>query len=316
MKWGTMVNFKELDKKQLKKMKENERVEYQLEALEYYGNLKDQLADFKDKEKIHSLLLNVARLNPTRIHKLNEMTLPFDEKNCIFSANHSNANDFMILAQLIKNHFFIMADYTMINDPIVDKLNQLNGCIYLDRKSKSSGKNAISQAIDGVDQGYHMLIFPESTWNLFDKRLMLPRKWGDIIIAQQTSRPIIPIGLVYNSNNCFVKFGEPFYVRPEDDIKKSSEELTHIMEKLRSDIINSSKYQLLYQEISYEEWLKKTIKSYRNFDVDYEMSVIRKTDDIDEKELERILTIGEQVHPVETFEKKLIYSKVNYRLKR
>ena len=88
------------------------------------------------------------------------------------------------------------------------------------------------------------------------------------------------------------------------------------MEQLRADIINSTKYKLLYREIPYEEWLVKTIKSYRNFDVGYEMSVIRKTEDIDEEKLRKIIEVGERVHPTEAIEKKLEHAKVNYRLKR
>ena len=57
------------------------------------------------------------------------------------------------------------------------------------------------------------------------------------------------------------------------------------------------------------------IKSYKNFDVEYEMSMIRKSDDYFKKNFERILEIGEEVRPIKKIEKKLQFSKVNYRLK-
>ena len=196
--------FKELNSREIKKLSDSEKLEYQLEALEYYGNLKNQLDGFEKKEGIHNLLMLIAKSSPMHVYKFNDIDWPIDGGNCIFSANHSNASDFLVLGQIIKKHFFIMADFTMINDPVVDKLNRLNGCIYIDRLSRISGKNAIEQAIDGVNHGYNMAIFPESTWNLFEDKLMLPRKWGDVLVAQQTKRPIIPIGIVYNYNNyCF-----------------------------------------------------------------------------------------------------------------
>ena len=308
--------FKELSTREIKKLNDSEKLEYQLEALEYYGNLKGQLDGFEKKEKIHKILLTIAKANPIKVHKLNEINWPKDGKNCIFSANHSNANDFLTLGDVIEKHFFIMADFTMINDPIVDRLNRLNGCIYLDRLSRISGQNAIQQAIDGVNKGYNMAIFPESTWNLFDKKLLLPRKWGDIIVAQQTKRPIIPIGIVYNYNNCFVKFGDSFYVDQNTDIKQASDDLGKIMEKLRSDILNSEKYRILYRDISYEEWLVKTIKSYKFFDVEYEMSVIRKDSSIDDDELKKIIEEGEKIHSLDEIKKRLEDSKINYRIKR
>lgn len=313
---GDIMAFKELSIKEIMQLNESDKLEYQLEALDYYGNLTGQLDGFEKKEKIHGLLLTMSKLNPISIYKLNEIRWPDDNKNCIFSANHSNANDFLTLGQLIKKHFFIMADFTMINDPIVDKINRLNGCIYLDRMSRISGKNALQQAIDGVYQGYNMAIFPESTWNLFEDKLMLPRKWGDIIVAQQTKRPIVPVAMVYNYKNCFVKFGDPFYVNQNDNIKHASDELAKIMEQLRKDIINSEKYRILYRDIPYEKWLVNTIKSYKNFDVEYEMSVIRNDSTIDENELNKIIEIGEKVHPVEEIEMRLKNSKVNYRIKR
>jgi hypothetical protein len=194
-------------------------------------------------------------------------------------------------------------------------INRLNGCVYVDRMSRLSGKNAIEQAIDGVDRGYNMAIFPESTWNLFKDRLMLERKWGDVLIAQQTSRPIIPIGLVYNYNNCFVKFGDPFYVSKNDDLKEASINLGVIMEQLRADIINSDRYKILYKDISYEQWLIDTVKSYKHFDVGYEMSVIRHIDEANQDEYQKIIEIGEMVHPVSKIEKELESAKVNYRLR-
>ena len=308
--------FKELSTKEIKKLSDSVKIEYQLEALEYYGNIKGQLDKFEERKKYHNMLLAIARANSIKIQKLNELAWPKDVRNCIFSVNHSNANDFLVLGAVIKKHFFIMADFTMINDPLVDYLNRLNGCIYLDRLSKKSGQNAIQQAVDGVKQGYNMVIFPEGTWNLFKDKLMLPRKWGDIVVAQQTKRPIVPIGMVYNSGKCFVKFGEPFFVDQNDDIKQASDEMGRVMEKLRRDIIASEKYQVLHREISYEEWLIKTIKSYKHFDVAYEMSTMRKDSTINEDELKIILEVGAKVHSPDDIKKRLENAKVNYRLEK
>lgn len=311
-----MNTFKKLSRSQIKNLTEQERYEYQLSALDYYGNLKNQLSTFEDKEKYHKLLLNMVKMYPVNIYKLNELQYPSDNKNAIFSANHSNASDFIVVSRLIKKHFFIMADFTMINDNVVNFLNEANGCIYLDRHSKKSGQNAIEQAIDGVNHGYNMMIFPESTWNLLRDKPMLPRKWGDIIVAQQTGRPIIPIGLVYNKNNCFVKFGEPFYVSKNDLIIEKDKELFNIMSQLREDILNSDRFKIMYSEITYEEWLIKTIKSYKNFDVDYELSVVRDGNKIYKNEFNYIRNIAENIHPINEIEDRLSESTINYRIKR
>ena len=63
-----------------------------------------KLKRLKGKEKYHNFLLNMVRLYPVNIHKLNEFVYPND-KNVIFSENHSNANDFIVVSRLIIRHF-------------------------------------------------------------------------------------------------------------------------------------------------------------------------------------------------------------------
>ena len=310
-----MEEFKILKRRHLRRLSDEERKEYQLKALEHYGNLKNQLDNFEKMTIIHNIIWIFMNLYPIKIHKLNDINIKDIDGPIIFTANHSNANDFPILFRLIKKHFFIMADYSMQNDFFVDTLNKINGCVYVDRKSKESGKNAFEQAIEGVKKGYNMLIFPESTWNLFPKRPMLPRHWGDLKIAQETGRPILPIALVYSGRNCFVKYGKLRYVNKADDLKTIDREVYDEMCDLRLDIWNSKIYKTLEEPITYDEWLTKTIKSYNNFDVEYEMSAIRDDGTIDYSELEYILNKGEQLRPTNEIEEELNDSKVNYRLR-
>ena len=311
-----MNNFTILNKRQLKKMTQAERIEYQKQAKKYFGNLKNQLENYEQKEKLHPILLNGVRIFPfVIINKLNDINWPIDNGPVIFSVNHSNSKDFPVISRLIKKHFFIIADYTMKNDFFVDMLNMANGCIYVDRESKESGQNAIQQAIEGVNKGYNMAIFPETTWNLLNREPMLPRKWGDLKIAQQTGRPIIPIALAYTGCYCFAKFGKTRYVRKHYDLAEQDADLYEEMSQLRTDIWNSPEYKQKHKEVSYEEWLRQTIKSYKNFDVEYELSMIRKEDNYLKEQFDYILEVGEEIHPVKEIEKRLQFAKINYRIK-
>lgn len=310
-----MEEFKKLSSHRIKLLSNEERTEYQKQAIIYYGNLKNQLRNYKVKGVFHPLIVSFLKLYPVKIIKLNDFSWPKDKGPVIFSANHSNSKDFPTLVRLIKQHFFIMADYTMINDKLVNSLNKLNGCVYVDRLSKESGKNAFRECVDGINSGYNMLLFPEGTWNLLNKEPMLPRRWGDIKIAQATSRPILPIALVYSGKKCFVKFGQLTYVDKNDDLKIIDNQLYNEMSKLRNDIWNSVIYQNNCIDISYEKWLKDTINSYKYFDVEYETSVIRKSDDYLKEQFDYILRVGEELRPKHEIEKRLVKSKINYRLK-
>jgi 1-acyl-sn-glycerol-3-phosphate acyltransferase len=153
-------------------------------------------------------------------------------------------------------------------------LTNLNGCIYVDRKSKKSGENAFKQSIEGINKGYNMIVFPEGTWNLLQSQPILPRKWGDIKIAQETGRPIIPIVMEYNGKNCFVKSSDPIYFDKNDDLKSCDEKMYDIMSTLKYDIWSSDIYKDKFEEISYEEWLRETLKGYKYFDTEYEQWLI------------------------------------------
>ena len=94
----------------------------------------------------------------------------------------------------------------------------LNGVIFVDRKDKedmSASKKAMSAYLN---KGRAIVMFPEGTWNLTENRLMLPMKWGVIDITKETGAQIIPTALEYDrtQKKCFVQFGAPMVVSPED----------------------------------------------------------------------------------------------------
>lgn len=67
-------------------------------------------------------------------------------------------------------------------------------------------------------KGQSILWFPEGTWNLTPSQLMMPMKWGIIDVAKETGAQIIPTVLEYSreQKKCFVRFGKPMVVSPED----------------------------------------------------------------------------------------------------
>lgn len=308
-----MKKIKKISKSQIDSMSETQRREYYKNAVEYYGNLKNQLKDFRAKGIVHPLLLLITHAFPVKVIKLNSVDWSVDNKPVIFSANHSNSNDFPSLAQSIKKHFFIMADYTMINDPVVNLANKQNGCVYVDRKSKKSTANAFEQCVEGVKSGYNMVVFPESTWNLTKSLPVLPRYWGDVKIAQETGSPIIPTIMVYCGKICLIKFGERIYVSKDDSIAEKDKEVYHAMANLRKEIESSPEYKKYYEPMEYTDWIKKNVESYQFFDVDYEMSCVRKDEMLPKDELETIAKIGEEMRPVEKLRQDLKYSRINYR---
>lgn len=92
----------------------------------------------KIKEYLHPILLFGVRLFSTcKVRIVGNNSIPVGT-NAIFAVNHSNSFDFPVCAKIVKRHFIILADSTLQEDPAVNLLNRLNGCIYVDRKDKES----------------------------------------------------------------------------------------------------------------------------------------------------------------------------------
>ena len=94
---------------------------------------------------------------------------------------------------------------------------------------------------------------------------------------------------------------------------KSSDNFKVGMANLRKEIESSPEYKEYYEPIEYTDWIRKNIESYKFFDVDYEMSCVRKDAMLPKDELETIAKIGEEMRPVEKIRQDLKYARVNYR---
>lgn len=190
---------------------------------------------------------------------------------------------------------------------------RMNGCVYVDRKSKSSTVNAFDQCVDGVNRGFSIVVFPEATWNLTESLSILPRYWGDVKMAKETGRPIVPAILEYTSKVCVVKFGKCIWVSEQDSIVEKDREVFDAMVQLKTEIRSSDDYIKHYEQKEYTQWLKRNIKNYKYFDVSYEMSCIRDEGNIPPDELNEILRIGEEIRPLKAIKEELRYAKINYR---
>lgn len=108
------------------------------------------------------------------------------------------------------------------------------GCISVNRKIKDT--NAINQALDILNKGGAIGIFPEGTRNKTNS-LLLPFKLGTVSMAQKTGALIVPFGITGEykrgkDNNLTLRFGEPFKVGKEESLQEANNKLRKIIEKL------------------------------------------------------------------------------------
>lgn len=158
------------------------------------------------KRLLHPIMLSGVKVfDNCKVIVVGENTIDNLNEPAIFVVNHTNGHDFPVAAQVIKKHFYILADFTMKKDLVVNALNRLNGCVYVDRKNPDSKKESKQKLTEHLKNRRNVLLFPEGTWNLHSSKLLLPLNWGAVDLSQKTDKPIIPIVLIYRDKRCLCK---------------------------------------------------------------------------------------------------------------
>jgi len=111
------------------------------------------------------------------------------------------------------------------------------GCISVNRQIHDS--DAKSQALEVLNNGWALGIFPEGTRNKTDEPL-LPFKMGAVSMAQKTGATLVPFAITgkykFWNNKLKVTFLEPIKVSKDDDLKEVNERLRNsILEVVLQD---------------------------------------------------------------------------------
>ncbi len=106
------------------------------------------------------------------------------------------------------------------------------GCIPVNRSIKDN--DATKAALDVLNNGFALGLFPEGTRNKTDK-FLLPFKYGAVSMAKKTDSYIVPFGISgdykFRSHNLTIKFGRPFKVTGDlrDANKRLEREVGRLM---------------------------------------------------------------------------------------
>lgn len=270
------------------------------ERKEYYENLRNSLIkeDFntallKIRKFIHPVVLKTMGTTINfPIKMLND--LPKVEGPVIYAVNHSNKHDAPVASTVIKDHHYVLVGKQDLE--LIDKIAfQLNGCVYVDRKDKSSKGNSKNELIKVLLNGGNVLMFPEGTWNLTENKMVLPLSWGIVDIAKTANVPVVPIILEYKKDACYVNCGEPLNF--ENYSKKDAiDMLEAAMTTLKWDIWESfpveKRKNVSKQE--FEQHVQNILDAYPKLNSEYEKSVIRKNGDSYEEVFAPIEQLGKK----------------------
>lgn len=155
-----------------------------------------------------------------RIEIVNKENIPKDGP-MVFVGNHKHNYDFISLISATKRTVHFLA-----KKELIDKhgwlFNRL-GIIPVDRSSKN--KEAIKMAIDMLNKGEIIGIFPEGTFNKTEY-IIKPFKYGAVKIASEAKCPIVPFAIVGEykllKKGLKIIFGKPFFVKDKQDLTKEN----------------------------------------------------------------------------------------------
>lgn len=124
----------------------------------------------------------------------------------IFAANHPTTTDPFFLGLLTKEPMRILVTANAFEVPVFREYLQHAGHISVER-GKGTGRQTISRAVEYLEQGKTIGIFPEGALSpeRYDGFEVLPAHSGVARIALQSQVPVIPVGIALEKHGIRTK---------------------------------------------------------------------------------------------------------------
>lgn len=223
-------------------------------------------------EKLHKKKYN--------LHYKNRVAIP--STPAIFAFTHISGDDTMVATEVVRKPAHIL----IASDPLTALLKlplTLLGMVQVNRtdKTKASQRKAMEEMAALLEQGSHIIIFPEAVWNVKPNRLVLPLHWGIVELAQKTGCPIIPVALLkVASGDYYINMGPPLHLNKEGCKADATEELYGILGDLTGQMVFDTQIQasIPRNEFSPEAEYNKKLQSGFGFiwDAQYEGQFIQR----------------------------------------
>ena len=235
-----------------------------------------QYFSFRLRDKLFPILLNIIKKD--KVHELRLKNEKPDLENVIYAVSHYSCHDFKYASEVIGKRCWVLVGKQRFDMVSLIGL-RLNGIIWADRNNKYQKKRAVKRINKLLQLGENVIIFPEGTWNMTHSLPIMPLYWGIIDIARETKRPIVPLVFDYEyaGGTCSAMFGQPMYIRADDEKLDKINELRDEMCTLLW--LNWEKKPLIHRsDVSQEMWKKELdyrLGEYPLLDAEYEKSFMR-----------------------------------------
>ncbi len=111
----------------------------------------------------------------------------------VFMANHQSMFDIPLLLATLPGQTRFLAKRSLFKIPIFGWGLAAGGFIPVDRRDRSSARDTFATAVERVQAGNSLLLFPEETRSA--DGTLLPFQRGGFLLAMRSGLPIVPVGI-------------------------------------------------------------------------------------------------------------------------
>lgn len=155
----------------------------------------------------------------------------------ILAGNHTHLFDQNLVIISTNRMIHYMAKIEYFQDWRKAWFFKITGCIPVNREIKD--EDAKNEALNVLKNKRALGLFPEGTRNKTDK-FLLPFKFGAVSMAQKTGASIVPFAItgeykIKKNNHLNIRYGKPFKVPKNMDLKEANEKLYKIVSDLKKE---------------------------------------------------------------------------------
>lgn len=190
----------------------------------------------------------VGVLAGAKVTYIGEENIPKNQA-VLYVANHRSFFDIILTYKNCPDLTGYISKKEIKKIPLLNVWMMFLYCLFLDRSDIKAGLATIKEAINRINKGISMCIFPEGTRNKVEGTL-LPFKEGSLRIATKSGCPIVPMVIsgtsaIFEDHLPFIRpgkvtvtYGKPFYVKdlPEEDRKHPAVYTRRVMQEILDEM--------------------------------------------------------------------------------
>ena len=190
------------------------------------------------------LILKIDQLvSNEKIVILNDLHTKNPDVPTIYACTHIGGNDIQRTFQATNDPAYLMlGDPGILYRMLIYQGLKLNGVIPLETSDREDRKIAYARAIELLNAGGNLLIYPEGAWNVSPNLVVMKTFTGTVRMAQETGAEIVPIAVEQYGDTFYFNIGRNYHIS-KDSTKRADE-----LNKDLRDLLATLKWEIIEQQ--------------------------------------------------------------------